>query len=752
MSDIRDAAIGYASRGWAVFPLRERSKAPAVKGGFKSATDDEDMIGQWYDTYPDHNLGIATGAVSGGLLVIDVDVDPDKGEDGMDFIREWESVHGELPETVTAITGRGGYHFYYRVAGAVPCSVNKELGVDVRCDGGYVVAPPSVHENGCQYQWENHPDDYELADADENVMALVEYLQGPQSEPTGQRFSLPKSIGKGSRDDTLFRYACSLQAQGYDDDYISMVVVKANRERCDPPMSDGDVHRIIVSATGRYEKGDRAKRGGSGGRGDGNGDGGGKSRAGGKPSGKRKSYHKLDSKGNPTGPVKHNELAHDLIDGDFNACIIDGAPAIWNGEHYATGWAEVNRAIINLVDDCKINDQREVRHYVLHMAPEVGASPPWLIGFTNGVLDIRDGAFGPMTEDMVITNIIPHDYDPDAYCKDLDDFLNKVSEGDLDVRANLEEVVGMCMYRSNEFGQCPVLIGIGSNGKSTFILVLRNVLGNRNVSSLDLAVMGRQFQAGRLVGKLANLGDDISNERLSGDVLSVFKKVCTGDWIYTDVKNAEGFEFKPYCTLVFSCNEFPSLGDSSEGMMRRLFPIPFRAHFDKSDPDYDPRIVDKLTTEEAAQYMIHLGVQGLRRVIDTNGLTANAQSAALVDEVRADNDSILQWIDDELLGYSDFDDQVIARMYDRYADWCTSGNQKPFGKKKFSVKVCERYGFASTVTTRKFTGGSKSVRVFRPKPADGGDDGGSDCAADGDRGGDSPDPSEGEAKPTESES
>ena len=76
--------------------------------------------------------------------------------------------------------------------------------------------------------------------------------------------------------------------------------------------------------------------------------------------------------------------------------------------------------------------------------------------------------------------------------------------------------------------------------------------------------------------------------------------IVTGEWIYTEVKNSDGLEFKRYCTMVFSCSEFPSLGDSSEGMLRRLFPISFDAHFAKGDKGYNPRIRETLKTEEAA--------------------------------------------------------------------------------------------------------------------------------------------------------
>ena len=234
---------------------------------------------------------------------------------------------------------------------------------------------------------------------------------------SGPRFTLPEEIGAGARNDTLFRYASSLQAQGKDDAHIRAAVEAVNGERCFPPLPQQDIEKILGSVCSRYEKG------------------------------RPRAFRKLDKNGNPTGPVRHNVVARELIDA-HRACIIDGAPAIWDGKRYATGWQEINRATIDLLDDCKMSDQKEVRNYILHMAPETKASSATLMGFANGVLDLEHGLV-PQAADMVITNIIPHAYRADAYDEAADRFLDRISCGRAEVRANLEETIGMCMYRSN---------------------------------------------------------------------------------------------------------------------------------------------------------------------------------------------------------------------------------------------------------------------------------------------------------------
>lgn len=155
VKSMKEWALYYAELGLAVFPLAYRNKVPAIEGGCKAATTEKSKIERWWNQNPRYNIGIATGNKSNGLVVIDLDVDKNKGIDGYEVLRDWQNKHGELPETWQSITGRGGYHYFYKDTITHSNKVGLYEGVDIRGEGGYIVAPPSVHPKVEEYRQKN---------------------------------------------------------------------------------------------------------------------------------------------------------------------------------------------------------------------------------------------------------------------------------------------------------------------------------------------------------------------------------------------------------------------------------------------------------------------------------------------------------------------------------------------------------------------------------------------------------------------
>lgn len=263
----KDIALDYASRhGFAVFPLAPKSKKPLKDShGFKDATKDPAAIEKMF-AYPKRNLAIATGKVSGMLGVVDLDLAEDGSYDGREELYEWEREHGAFPETATVTTGRGGMQQYFWFRSGVPDSYKNEVDhVDFRGEKGYVMAPGSIHPNGKEVFWDLGPDEYPIADADENVIAFVEHYRPATEDEDGEqkRFEWPDVLREGARDETIYKYACSERAKNTPKDVVLVAALEYNRNHCEPPLPDSIVKQKVESAF-KHKPGTSGNKGNAG--------------------------------------------------------------------------------------------------------------------------------------------------------------------------------------------------------------------------------------------------------------------------------------------------------------------------------------------------------------------------------------------------------------------------------------------------------------------------------------------------------
>jgi len=257
MNELKEAALQYANIGLAVFPLIEKDKRPLTANGFKDATTDPAKIEEWWAIHPNANVGIATGQVSGGLVAIDMDVDKEKDKDGYHTFTKWcDDNFLILPDSWLSITGRGGYHLFYKSAFPVPSKIGWLEDVDIRADGGYVVAPPSIHPNGTRYEWEQAPDEYELITSDDTEVEFIfNSVLVDNKASKAEPLKVPEEIPEGHRDEYMFKLACKYQAMGMSDSEMMAALMVANKERCKPPLSDREIQKKLKQAQ-KYQKGE----------------------------------------------------------------------------------------------------------------------------------------------------------------------------------------------------------------------------------------------------------------------------------------------------------------------------------------------------------------------------------------------------------------------------------------------------------------------------------------------------------------
>lgn len=178
-----------------------------------------------------------------GVMVLDID----PGSGGDETLAALEAVHGRLPDGPSSFTGGGGRHLLFRVDMPVPCSVGAlGPGLDVRGDGGYIVAPPTLHESGRRYEWETAPWDGALPDAPAWLLEMV--LKKPERRPGAPGANSGVALMSGGRNVGLFKEACRMRRGGIKGEALVAALHGINTALCHPPLEAGEVKKIARSA------------------------------------------------------------------------------------------------------------------------------------------------------------------------------------------------------------------------------------------------------------------------------------------------------------------------------------------------------------------------------------------------------------------------------------------------------------------------------------------------------------------------
>lgn len=410
------------------------------------------------------------------------------------------------------------------------------------------------------------------------------------------------------------------------------------------------------------------------------------------------------------GAFKHERFG-DFLRSKYGVVLIDGALHVYENGVYLPDQRKIERAMVRHIKGIKDSQRSEVLKYLRLVCDEVKATADAnLVAFQNGLLDLETGKMRPFDPGMVLTNRVACDYNPGAYSEAMDKTLDRLACGDKKIRALIEECAGYCLYRRNELGKAFVLTGEKNNGKSTFLEIVTTMLGDENVTNLDLNEFGDRFKTACLQGKLANIGDDISDEFMKGASVAMFKKIVTGSRVTAEHKGQDPFEFRPYVKVLFSANDIPRMRDKTGAVLRRLVIVPFNARFSSSDPDFDPFIIYKLKEKQAIEYFAALAVEGLRRVLKERKFTESEKVTEEIKEYQLENDPALLFYEDT--ERESVENESTADVYRRYTLFCAENGYTPLSAAAFVKKTNAHYGFR---TGRKRIDGAR-VRVFEDDP------------------------------------
>ena len=550
-----------------------------------------------------------------------------------------------------------GIHCWFKAPEEDPKNfIKNRLAVGIYCDrkAGGRNAYVKIKQDGKAREW--------IRKVKADDMEVVPKWLTSVSAPSG-KFGF-KEMGDGSgRNQELFNYIVYLQTKGFSREEIRKTIEIINSYVLADPLSDTEIATICRDEA--FKPDDVIAE----------------------------QIAKAEDK---KAGFYHNDFGDQLIQ-EFKIIEVNGVLYVYEDGYYQADDRIIENKMIELYPGILQRQRTEVLAYI-RIKTHVNATDlrvnPYVINLKNTRLDIRSGECLEFTPDAIEFDRIPVVYDPSAYCADLDKMFNRVFCGDREVINLFEEMLGAVLLKHNRYQKAFLFYGNGSNGKSTILDLIKTFLGARNYSAIALEKVTDRFNTAELENKLANIGDDVDNVTLKDT--GTLKKLFSGNAIMVERKGERPYTIEPYATHIYSCNAIPRSFDKSEGFYRRWLLIPFNARFSADDEDYDPMIGDKITAPGALSYLLNIGIRGAQRLIKRGRFTEPQTVIEALEAYKADNSTVLSWIDDKELTEDYFLEKPRDTLYSEFADWCKvsgikSGNVT--GKKTFFKEVTQKFDF-----------------------------------------------------------
>jgi putative DNA primase/helicase len=694
-------AILCAKRGWHVFPCSPADKKPLTEHGLKDATRDSATIKRWWTQWPRAMIGIRTGPES-GFFAIDLDLDPEKKLNGVAAFEMLKN-GGELPETITAQTPRGGRHLWFRWVDGIKNSAGKVApGIDVRGAGGYVIAPPSRRADGAEYQF--LADDWDgPAEAPSWLLELIlpkkqeeasrKTAAGNGADTNYARAALDRecaavtSAQPGGRNNTLNRSAFNLgqlvAGGALSESEVSDRLYSA-ATTCGLVKDDGCemVEKTIASglAAGMAKPRSALVR---------------EAKAPG-PSAKPRKKKSEKSAGIEDRVALEfaQQHANDFRYVAASSQWMRWSESRWETENTLAAFDE-SRKLCRKAGNAKAKTVAAV--IALARADRTIAATmdqwdrdPWCLN-TDATYDLRTGiARAPNPLDYLTKKTVCDAAPAGTPHPMWDAFLARITADDIELQQFLQRYIG---YSCTGFTQEQVFVfayGQGANGKGTFINTLSKIFGDyATIADMNIFLVTRNERHPTDLAKLRGARLVIAQETQKGrrwDETKI-KALTGGDKITARFMRQDYFDFEPTFKLFIAGNHKPRLSTIDEAMRRRMLVVPFTVQIPPLERDR--HLPDKLWSSERAAILRWCidGCLEWQRI----GLAPPNSVRKTTDEYFDDQDNLGQWIEEcanpeaGIFGF-----ELSSVLFDSWREWCTRQNLNPGSEKSFVEALRDR--------------------------------------------------------------
>jgi len=624
-----------------------------------------------------------------GLVLIDAD-----NEEMSKLLRE------ALPETLEVESPRRKLpHLYFHVVnGEVGNKIlhlpkEKDAVGEIRAQNQYLVCPGTVISYGDLESGETKKGEYHILE--NRPIAKLEYKDFMErikkylgSDPTQKltKAQMRDGVFKGDRHYVGIKQAAYLV--GLDQDEITVLFnMKVWNKLCHPPLPESEIERMVKWA---FEK-----------------------------QSARKEFLYLDPEGNTHfKPVNFAEYL--MKKHHFKTTRDNETMFVFNEEEGIYGdWGKVvvKEQMATLLDEG--NRARYVADVIHHIHGSTyfdrSHNPLGIIAVENGYLDVVTRELTPYTHELFIETKIPVKYDSSTKSPAILKFLEEVVGPDqMEI---LQEYLGYCLYKNMLFHKALLLVGDGSNGKTTFLNLLKSLLGTKNINNATLrALCYNRFATANLYGKLANICADIASDALNKT--GMFKMLVGGDTVNAQKKFQKPFNFSNHAKLIFSANKVPDSVDDTLAFFRRWIIIECNNIF--LGENKNPHILKELTTPTELSGLLNYALEGLKRLLK-NGRFSETETMEVMKHHYIKHANSAKAFINDCLEYKEYNEEKGKNnyietnlFYSAYIKFCQENNLRSMRKALLTVNMQQYMNGAVLTQIRKGKGKKqKRIRVWK---------------------------------------
>jgi putative DNA primase/helicase len=680
-------------------------KAPLVIEWNKRRYTTEEEITEWEEEFPNANLGLVLGCVS-GLVGVDVD-----GEFGFERLKHFSN--GDIEDTWQFTTPGGGMRYIFRIPEGVSIKKKKiddktkeHSELAILGNGSNTVMPPSCHVNGGRYLWVygHAPWDIEPAIAPDWLLELVEakvVVEKPR--PAGKRneFSDASSVLNsllskckvfeaaaqghiGGSECNSFPFLAALVAaeeneaakefagivQEYDkraDERLEELLkgAKAYPTKCTTlGCSEGDIKLCLGNV--KYSKRGNVAN---------------------KPVQHLKKEQGADleaagfilnAEGNITG-VNGNKFAKMVLKRHVLLYTDGGRFYIYrDGVYEAIDANNLSRLLRDIVHEYQENawNPRLESAYIEALKRETPRVDKLdadrnFLNFENGMLNIHNGKLSHHSPKYHSCIRIPIEFNPEAEAVLFKKFLGEVFMEDDSLIQLVAEIMGYCLTGETRAQKAFMFYGHGANGKSVLAAVIRALVGKENVASVPLRELQNSFARLDLVDKTVNLVTEAEFDS-KGMATEIFKAMVSGDVIRVEIKNGASFSYAPMAKFISCHNNLPYSRDHRHGLIRRLIILPFRRQFTEEEQDLD--LLDKLLEELPG--IMNFALEGLQCLQKNNyKFTKCVAVQELLEDFTKNINPMVAFVD-ECISINGNNRLFNGDAWEAFKEWCRQNGHK----------------------------------------------------------------------------